>query len=165
MKLSVPAMLAAITALASGQLPLLQAPSPTTASIAWGPAVNGLRLGAEFGPDPFKPTLRILFQNVDAIAQDVLVGGETGRGPIYDMKFMATAPDGRDREGLHVSAFSAIAGLVVPLPVRLNAGETHELLFPLSEIIYTSPTTVRLDALVKQGYTVRVRFEANRGCG
>jgi hypothetical protein len=106
--------------------------------------------------------LRIAFQNVGPAVQDVLIGAETGRGPIYDMKFIATAPDGKEREGLHISAFSAIGGFVGPLSVRLNAGESHELQFPLKDILYTLPTTIRLDALVRQGYSVRVRFEVKQ---
>jgi hypothetical protein len=130
--------------------------------VAWGQPVNGLRLGAAFGSDPAKPTLRVVFQNVGSAVQDLLTGAESGRGPMYDMKFIATAPDGKQREGLHISAFWPIGGFVGPLSVRLNAGEIHELEFPLKDIIYASRTTVRLDALVKQGYSVRVRFEATQ---
>src|SRR5690349_16455456 len=65
-------------------------------SVAWGPTVNGLRLGAAFGSDPSKPTLRVVFQNVGSAVHDVLTGAESGRGPMYDMKFIATAPDGND---------------------------------------------------------------------
>ena len=86
--------------------------------------------------------------------RDVLIGSESGRGPHYDVKFIATAPDGKEREGSHISVFFAVGGFVGPLSVRLNAGESHELQFPLKDIIYTSPTTGRLDALVKQGYSV-----------
>jgi hypothetical protein len=131
-------------------------------SIAWGTAVDGVRLGVAFGSDTLKPTLRVIFQNVGPAVQDVLIGAKTGRGPMYDMKFIATAPDGGEQEGLHVSAFWAIAGLVLPLSVRMNAGDTYGLEFPLKDIIYASRTTVRLDALVKQGYSVRVRFEATQ---
>jgi|SRR3974377_1405540 len=161
MKLSLPAVMAFVAAFASAQ----QAPPPpnsSTASVAWGPSVNGLRLGAAFGADPAKPTLRVVFQNVGSAVQDVLIGAESGRGQMYDMKFIATAPDGKEREGLHISAFWPIGGFVGPVSVRLNAGERHELQFPLKDIIYTSPTTVRLDALVKQGYSVRVRFEVQQ---
>jgi hypothetical protein len=131
-------------------------------SIAWGTPVNGLRIGVAFGLDPSKPTLRVLFQNVGSAVQDVLIGAESGRGPMYDMKFIATAPDGKEREGLHISAFSAVGGFVGPLSVRLNPGESHELQFALKDIIYTSPTTIKLDALVKQGYSVRARFEVKQ---
>jgi len=53
--------------------------------------------------------------------------------------------------------------VLLPLSIRLITGGTQELKVPLADIIYSSPTTtVRLDALVKQGYSVRVRFEANQ---
>jgi hypothetical protein len=149
-------MLLVVIALASAQ----QAPKPTN-GVAWGFAVDGLRIGAAFGSDPSKPTLRDLFLNVGSVeVQHVIIGAETGRGPIYNLKFIATAPDGMEREGQHVSAFVAVAGALVPLSIWLNAGGTHELKFPLTDIIY-SPTAVRLDALVQQGYSVRVRLEAN----
>jgi hypothetical protein len=45
---------------------------------------------------------------------------------------------------------------------RLISGGTHELEFPLTDIIYAPRATVRFDALVRQGYSVRVRFEANQ---
>jgi hypothetical protein len=147
-----------VIALASAQ----QAPKPTD-RVAWGSAVNGLRIGAAFGSDPSKPTLRVLFQNVGFAVQDVLIGAKTGLGPIYKLKFIATAPDGMELEGVHFTGFAGVAGVLVPFSVRLNAAETHELEFPLTDIIYLySFPTVRLDALVKQGYSVRVRLEANQ---
>ena len=145
--LRAPTMLMVVIALAAAQ----QAPKPTD-RVAWGSAVDGLRIGAAFGSDPSKPTLRVLFQNVGSVeVQHVIIGAESGRGPIYNMKFIATAPDGMEREGVHVSAFGLVGGVVLPLSIWLNAGGTHELEFPLTDIIYTPGMTVRLDALLKQG--------------
>jgi hypothetical protein len=147
-------MLLVVIALASAQ----QAPKPT-GGVAWGSAVDGLRIGAALGSDPAKPTLRVLFQNVGSVeVQHVIIGAATGRGPIYNLKFIATAPDGMEREGVHVSAFTFVAGALVPLSIWLNTGGTHQLEFPLTDILYL-PTKVRLDALSDQGYSVRVRFE------
>jgi hypothetical protein len=151
-------MLVMVIALASAQ----QAPKPTD-GVAWGSVVDGLRIGAAFGSDPSKPTLRVLFQNVGSVlVKHVVIGAETGRGPIYNLKFIATAPDGMEREGVHVSGF-AVAGALVPLSIWLNNGGIYELEFPLTDIVYL-PTKVRLDkvrldALLDQGYSVRVRFE------
>jgi hypothetical protein len=78
------------------------------------------------------------------------------------MKFIATAPNGMEREGVYVSGFPGVAGVLAPLSVRLDPGETHELEVPLTNIFYISAMTVRLDALVKQGYSVRVRLEAKQ---
>jgi len=120
-------------------------------TVAWGSAVNGVRLGAGFGADPSKPAVRVLFQNVGPVVEDVLIGAETGRGPIYNMKVIATSPNGKEREGSHLSAFAGVAGVLVPLSVRLKGGETHPLEFPLRNIIYASGTRVTLDILVKRG--------------
>jgi hypothetical protein len=130
--------------------------------VAWGSTVNGLRLGVAFGSNPSKPTLRVSLQNVGSEFRDVVIAHEAG-GPIYDsLKFIATTPDGKRLELLHRSLYTAIAGLVLPFSVGLNAGAIHELQFPLTDIIYASRTTETLDALVKQGYSVRVRFEVTK---
>jgi hypothetical protein len=127
-------------------------------SIEWGRPVNGLRLGAAFGSDPSKPILRVLLQNVGPAVQELVIGHS---GPSYDsMKFIATAPDGKEEVGLHKGVYIPIAGLVLPISVSLNAGTTHELELPLKDIIFASRTTTTLDVLVKKGYSVRVRFEA-----
>ena len=131
-------------------------------SIAWGPTVSGLRLGAAFGSDPSKPTLRIALQNVGPDFQELVLGHLAG-WTVYDsLKFVATTPDGKQQELLHRSVYGAVAGLILPFSVLLNAGETYEVEFPLKDIIYASRTTVTFDALAKQGYSIRVRFEANQ---
>jgi len=78
------------------------------------------------------------------------------------MKFMAMAPDGKKREGFHMSVFTPIGGSVLPFSVRLNAYAIHELEFPLTDIIYVSRTTTTLEMLVKQGYSVQVQFEVDQ---
>ena len=136
-------------------------------SVAWGTPVDGLRLGASFGSDPAKPTLRIVFENVGSIPEELVLGHEAG-GKVYDsLKFIATAPDGKQQELVHRSLYiyGAVAGLILPFSVWVNAGETHELEFPLKDIMYASRTTVTLDVLVKQGYSVRVRFESKPWIG
>lgn len=147
-------------------LALAQESPKLTDTVAWGSAVNGLRLGIVFGSDLSKPTLRIVFQNVGSAVQEVLIGHEAGR-PLYDsMKFIATDPNGKQQEGFHINVFSPLAGRVLPISVRLNAGAVHELEVLLNDITYSYRTvsyrTLTLETLVKQGYSVRVRFEANQ---
>jgi hypothetical protein len=128
-------------------------------TVAWGSPVNALRLGIAFGSDPSKLTLRVLLQNVASDFETVRIGHEEG-GTFYDsMKFIATLPTGEEREGVRFFAARPMAGRVLPVFVRLNTGATHELEFTLSDIIYSFRTTVTLDTLLKQGCSVRVRFE------
>ncbi len=161
MKLSLAAAVIFVAAFSSAQQP--QARNSSTASVTWGTAVNGLRLGTAFGSDRSKSTLRLVFQNVGSDVQEFLIARDTPGGPSYDgLTFIATAPDGKQEEGVHRGLYIPVEGLVLPVSVRLNAGETHELEFPLTDIIYASRTTVTLDALVKQGYSVTVRFKSNQ---
>ena len=96
-----------------------------------------LSAGAVFGSDPSKRTLRITLQNVGSDFELVL-GHEAG-GKVYDsLKFIATTQDGKQHELLHRSVYGAVAGLILPFSVRLNAGETYELEFSLKDIIYAS---------------------------
>jgi hypothetical protein len=131
-------------------------------TVAWGSPVGGLRLGIAFGPDPSKPTFRVLLENVGSEVLDVLVGHEAG-SPIYDsLNFIATALDGKKQVGFHRSVFTPIAGLVLPFSVRFDAGQTRELDFPLADIVYPSGTNVTLETLAKQGYSVRVQFAVDQ---
>jgi hypothetical protein len=127
-----------------------------------GSPVDGLRLGIAYGSDASKLTLRVSLQNVGSEFRDVVIGHQAG-GPIYDsLKFIVATPDGKRLELLHRSLYTAIAGLILPFSVGLTAGTTHKMEFPLADIIYASRTTVTLDALMKQGYSVRVRFEVTK---
>lgn len=158
MKLSLPAVMAFAAAFGSAQQ--AQAPNSSTASIAWGTPVNGLRLGIAFGSDPAKPTIRVIFQNVGGQDQDVLLGFQN-RELDYNLKFIAKAPDGKIREGVELAAYSPVEGLLQPVHLVLSAVRKHELAFPLKNVIYSSRTDT-LEGLLKQGYSVRVSFEVDK---
>ena len=162
MKLSLPAVMAFVAVFASAQQP--QAPNSSTASVSWGSAVNGLRLGVAFGPDPSEPTIRVVFQNVSGQDQDVLIGYQIGRNPAYNLKFIAKAPDGKLREGHELAAGPTIRvdGLVKPVSLALSTVRKYEIAFPLKNIVYSSQTDT-LEGLLKAGYTVRVSLEAGEG--
>jgi hypothetical protein len=163
MKFAVPVLTVMFAAFGAAQQPNPQVPNSSTPSVAWGSAFNGLRLGVAFGSGPFKRTLLVVFQNVGSVAVDVTTGNENGKGPSYDyMKFIVTAPDGIQHVCLHRGVYVPIAGLFLPLSVHLMAGATHELELPLDDIILASRTTVTLDTLVKQGHSVRVRYEVTQ---
>jgi hypothetical protein len=83
------------------------------------------------------PTLLVLLQDVGSLAVDVTIGNEKGTGPSYDyMKFIVTAPDGRQQVGLHRGVYVPIAGLVLPLSVHLQAGGIHKIEISLNDIIF-----------------------------
>jgi hypothetical protein len=146
---------------AMGQQASAQTPNSSTDSVAWGSPVNALRLGIAFGSDPSKLTLRVLLQNVGSDFEEVLIGHEYGATFYPSMNFLATSPTGEEREGWWGQS-RPIAGRILPMSLRLNAGTIHEREFLLKDIIYPSQTTVTLDTLVKRQWSVRLRFEVKQ---
>jgi hypothetical protein len=152
-------LLIAVSAL--GQQASVRTPNSSTDSVAWGSPVSALRLGIAFGSDPSKPTLRVLLQNVGSDFEEVLIGHEYGDTFYPSMTFLATSPTGEERK-CWWGRSRPIAGRILPVSVRLNAGEIHEQEFVLKEIIYPYQTAVTLYALVNRGYSVRLRFEVKQ---
>jgi len=135
----------------------LALPGSAADSIAWGTPVKGLRLGISLTPE-----LHILLENVGPSRQEFVIGHEWGRGSSVDLRFFATARDGKEREGYEISSFTPIAGLVLPVIVRLDPGAIHELSFPLHQIIcIQKPDDVTFEALAKQGASLHVFLETD----
>lgn len=151
--------LAGMVAIAVGLLASAQAAFCADA-LTWGSAVNGVRLGIGLEPGASDLTLRVDVQNTGSQSVDVLIGHETGRGVIYDLRFFATSPDGKDREVYDFRSFTPIAGLVLPVVVRLDPGVIKEYTFVAKKIISIErPADITLDSLLAQGFSVRVSLE------
>src|ERR1700730_11262375 len=73
--------------------------------VTWGSTGNGIRLGISFGPVSSEPELRIFIQNVGSTTQEILIGSQVGKGTAVDLKFIATAQDGNEREGFEINSF------------------------------------------------------------
>lgn len=129
-------------------------------STAWGPAINGIRLGTAIGSDPSNPTIRITFQNVSGQDQDVVLGYQNGRGPIYSLKFITKSSDGKLSEGFELAAYYPVEGLTLPVSITLSSVRNYEVTLPLKNIIYSSRTDT-LEKLLKSGYSVRVSFQVD----
>lgn len=130
--------------------------------LAWGSAVQGMRLGIGYGSSPAKPELRVLLQNTGAAPLDVSIGNYVGKGTAVDFKFIATLPDGKRLEGFEINSFTPIAGLTLPAIFRIDAGAIHEFRFPLENIIcIVRPFDVTFEKLVKRRASVQVTLEAD----
>lgn len=130
--------------------------------VAWGSTVNGIRLGISFGSASSELELRVFLKNVGSAAQEILIGSQVGTGIAVDLKFIATAPDGKEREGFEINSFTPLAGLVLPAVIRLEPGATHELHFPLKNIIcIEKPGDVTFATLVRQRSSLRVSLETD----
>jgi hypothetical protein len=130
--------------------------------VAWGPTVNRVRLGISFGPASSELELRVFLENLGKMTQQILIGGQVGKGTAVNFKFIATTPDGKRREGFEINSFTPIAALVVPAVIRLDPGATYELHFPLKNIICVEkPGDVTFEALVKQRSSIRISLETD----
>jgi hypothetical protein len=129
-------------------------------ALTWGTAVNGLRLG--IGSDAGAPdlTLRIAIQNTGDKSVDVLIGHEIGKGTVYDVRFFATSPDGKEREVYDLRSFTAVGGLILPVVIKLDPGETKEYAFVAKKIIAIERAAdITLETLLAQGFSVRASLE------
>jgi hypothetical protein len=95
-------------------------------SLFWGAARDGLRLGIGLAPATSEPMLRVVFENVGPAKQELLLGGTTGNGPIHNLKFTATAPDGTECEVLNLAGAGFVAGLLLPRRDSRNRAHPQE---------------------------------------
>jgi hypothetical protein len=115
-----------------------------------------------FQPKLREPILRVVFENVSPVRHQLLLGGMTGIGPMHNLKFTATAPDGTEREIFNAADVGFVAGYLSPLVASLAPGETHEIQFPLWKFFYVKQgVDIRLETLLDRGYSVRVSLEVD----
>ena len=138
----------------------IEAPSSGADAIAWGTPVDGLRLGISVAVDSPDRTLRVVLQNVSPALQEIVIGYGVGKGVAPSFRFFATTADGREREGFEINSFTPIAGLVIPVTIRLDSGASHELRFGLKKIICIGkPWDITFDVLSRQRCSFHVSLE------
>jgi hypothetical protein len=87
-----------------------------------------------------------------------------GAGTAVEFKFIATAPDGIQYEGIEIHNFTPIAGLTTPAIVHLDAGATYEFRFHLKDIFFIArQADTTFETLVKHGATLHVSLETAPG--
>jgi len=135
-------------------------------TVAWGPVVNGMRLGIGLGAASSETRLRVLFQNVGAAKQDLAISED-----LDYLSFTVTAPDGKAYQVFDVILLGAAPGpgLVIPAPpvfYRLNSGAIHESGFSLKKLIcVVDRRDITLETLLQQSYSVRAHFEVDTTAG
>jgi hypothetical protein len=106
--------------------------------------------------------LRLAFQNAGSADIDVLLGGRTGIGPMYAMKFTVTDPSGNEHNLGYFGGANFVGGYIEPILVRLAPGETYDLLFPLNKFVCVlNRKDVTLDTLLQKRYSLRASLEVN----
>lgn len=123
-------------------------------SVSWGPAAGDLRLG--LGVESKSVSLRIAFQNVGRTEMDVLLGGKTGKGPMYLMSYSAIDAAGAEFPVVYFGGVSSVGGYVEPLLVRVAPSEIYELALPLDKFSsFVNGDNLTLESLLRKGYALR----------
>jgi hypothetical protein len=106
--------------------------------------------------------LRLAFQNVGSTDIDVLLGGRTGIGPMYAMKFTVTDLNSNEHDLGYFGGANFVAGYIEPLLVRLAPRETYDLLLPLNKFVCVlNRKDITLDSLLQKHYSIRASLEVN----
>ncbi len=132
--------------------------------IFWGAPVNGLRLGIAFVHGASQPAVRVVLQNLGPDAQKVPVGWDQRGGSAYNIEFTAARARGNkcqvfDRK---VLSLPPSPGFVVPVIARIEPGATHELLFPLKQLLCVeNRKDVTLDVLWNRNYSLKATLEVD----
>src|SRR6478672_8874785 len=104
-------------------------------AVSWGQPANGLRVGVAVTPRLSTGKLRLALQNVGASGMDVLLGGKTGIGTMYTMKFGVSDPSGNERQLFYFGGANSVGGYLEPLLIRVVPGETYDLWLPLNKFV------------------------------
>ncbi len=130
-------------------------------SLQWGPAVDGLRMGIGFGPASPEPQLRLVFENTSAAQIDVPLGSTSDKGPVYDLEFTLTSPDGKKQSSLfNMNGPPGVQKAVQPILAQLKRGGRYEILLAMKKFVYLDNGTERtLPQMLSMHYSVHAMID------
>jgi hypothetical protein len=106
-------------------------------SLQWGSAADGLRMGIGFGPSTPDPQVRLVFENTSAPQIDVPLGSTSDKGPIYDLEFTLTAPDGKKEYSIfNMNGPPGVQKAVQPILAQIKKGGRYEILLSMKKFVY-----------------------------
>jgi hypothetical protein len=131
-------------------------------SLKWGAESSGVRLGIGFGPAGPEPTLRLVFQNVNAPHVEIPLGGMAPHGALYNMTFRITSPRGEEFPLFNMNGPTDRNVKVEPLVARLSRGQKYEVLLPLNKFVFLDHGKERLlPELLAAQYSVRASLDTS----
>lgn len=130
--------------------------------IAWGQADHGVRFGLAFGPTAPDPQLRLIFQNVDRPQCLLPLGSESAKGPVYDIEFRITSPDGKEFPLFNFNGPPGIQPAAKPIVLDIPKGMRHEILLSETKLIYLDNGKNRpLTEMLARHYSVRASVDTS----
>ena len=125
----------------------------------WGAVTSGVRLGIGIGPTSPAPTLRLVFENVTAPEVQIPLGGKTVKGPLYNLIFRITSPQGKEESLFDMSGPTGRLK-AEPLIADLTKGKQYEILLPMSKLVVIENGRNRtLNELLAAHYSVRAMLD------
>lgn len=135
---------------------LVLALAAAASGLQWGAVASGVRLGIGFGPNS---TLRLVFENVSAPEVQIPLGGQTAKGPLYNLVFRVTSPQGKEDSLFDMSGPTGHLK-TEPLIARLTRGQKYEILLPMNKMIMIENGRNRtLTELLASHYSVRANLD------
>jgi hypothetical protein len=126
-------------------------------AIAWGDAVDGLRLGLAYGP---ASQLRIVLENNGKVERNIPLGSSSAKGAVYDLEFTITSPGGRKALIFNLNGPAGIAASPEPIIAHLAPKASYEILLPLSKFVFLEDGKNRtLPEMLKLHYSVQASLD------
>ncbi len=130
-------------------------------ALQWGPAFEGLRIGIGFGPASPEPQLRLVFENSGHPRIDVPLGSASDKGPVYDLEFTLTSPDGKIQSSIFdMNGPPGVQKAVRPIIASLKRGERYEVLLSMKKFVHLENGRERtLPELLRMHYSVHAAID------
>ncbi len=126
--------------------------------IAWGPPVDGVRLGVTLDFQSSPQTLVLILENNGTAVKNAYVGGRIGTGELHFADFFAVAPDGSESLLRNMNEPGIIAGAMEPIIVKLAPGSQEILVLRLDKVLdeHWKDTFAQL---AQRGFGLRASFK------
>ncbi len=118
-------------------------------------------MGVGPGPASPEPQLRLVFENTSAQQIDVPLGSTSDKGPVYDLEFTLTAPDGKKEFSLfNMNGPPGVQKSVRPILAQLKRGARYEILLAMKKFVYLDNGRERtLPELLAMHYSVHAMID------
>lgn len=134
---------------------LVLALAAAASGLQWGAVTSGVRMGIGFGPTTPQPMLHLVFEDVSAPEVQIPLGGQTNKGPIYNLVFRVTSPQGKEDPLFDMNGPTGHLK-TEPLIAHLTRGQKYEILLPMNKMIMIDNGRNRtLTELLAAHYSVR----------
>lgn len=126
-------------------------------AIAWGDAVDGLRLGIGYGP---ASQLRVVLENNGKIERNIPLGSSSGRGAVYDFKFTLVSPAGDEFLLFNLNGPPGVSASPEPIIAHVAPKASYEAMLSLNKLVFLDGgKNVPVPEMLKRHFSVRATLD------